>query len=465
MMTNWIPDLSSHRGPRYLAIAAALAEDISTGRLPAGARVPTHRELAYQLGLTVGTVTRAYAEATARGLIDGEIGRGTFVRERPSKGFGDVTSDQLEPDGIDFGLNYPPMGPEETAAFRSTLKEVADMDGIEPLLGYTPHGGLERHRRAIARWFRGQGIPVDPARTIVTSGAQNGMMLAFSAILEPGGVVLVDRFTFPGMISLAAMLKLRLVAVDMDADGVIPEALEAACRQHGPRAYYAVPTMHNPTCATIPVERRREIARIATKEDLLIVEDDIYRFLDPTAPDPLVALAPEHVIFLSSASKQLAPGLRIGGLITPERMIGRIENVIRTSTWMPAPPMAEVLSRWIDDGTTARLEERKRRVMGERHAILRRTLSGHDITAHPHAMHAWLKLPDGREAREVAHEAAARGVSVSPGDLFAVARGPGRGHIRVCIGNPPSDDAVTRGLEILRDVLASDQPDSHASVL
>jgi DNA-binding transcriptional MocR family regulator len=464
-MTNWIPDLSHHRGPRYLAIAAALARDISTGRLPVGARVPTHRELAYQLGLTVGTITRAYAEATARGLIDGEIGRGTFVRERPANGFGDAASARLEPDGIDFGLNYPPMGPEETSAFRSTLKEIAKMKGIEPLLGYTPHGGLERHRQAIAHWFQGQGIPADPARTIVTSGAQNGMMLAFSAILEPGGVVLVDRFTFPGMISLAAMLKLRLVSVDMDDDGVIPEALEAACRHHGPRAYYAVPTMHNPTCATIPIERRREIARIAAKEDLLIVEDDIYRFLDPSAPDPLVALAPEQVIFLSSASKQLAPGLRIGGLITPRRMMARIENVIRTSTWMPAPPMAEVLSRWIEDGTAARLEEHKRQIMGERHVLIRRILGHHEITTHPRGMHAWLTLPDGREAREVAHEAAARGVSISPGDLFAIGRGPGRRHIRICIGNPSSNDAVRRGLEIIRDLLANDQPDARASVL
>jgi DNA-binding transcriptional MocR family regulator len=465
MMTNWTPDLSRHRGPRYLAIAAALADDISSGRLAIGERVPTHRELAYQLGLTVGTVTRAYAEATARGLIDGEIGRGTFVRERPSKGFGDVPSEPARPDGIDFGLNYPPMGSEETEAFRSIFREVADMKDIEPLLGYTPHGGLERHRRAIAHWFQGQGVPADPALTIVTSGAQNGMMLAFSATIEPGEVVLVDKFTFPGMISLAEMLKLRLVAVDMDEDGVVPEALEMACRQHGPRAYYAVPTIHNPTCATIPLERRREIARIAQKEDLLIVEDDIYRFLDPSAPPPLVALAPDNVIFLSSASKQLAPGLRIGGLITPERFKDRIEAVIRTSTWMPSPPMGEVLTRWIEDGTTKRLEERKRRVMRERQAILKRVLGEHEIVSHPHGMHAWLRMPDGREAREVAHEAAASGVSVSPGLLFASNRGPGRRHIRICIGNPPTNEAVTRGLEILGDILADRPSQFHASVL
>lgn len=465
MMTNWVPDLSGYRGPRYLAIAAALAEDISSGRLPRGARVPTHRELAYQLGLTVGTVSRAYAEATARGLIDGEIGRGTFVRERPARGFGVAPSEVTRQDVVDLGLNYPPLGAEEETAFRNGLRRVAESDALAPLLGYTPHGGLERHRRATAQWFRNQGIPADPARAIVTSGAQNGMMLAFAAMLEPGGVVLVDRFTFPGMISLAAMLKLRLVTVDMDGEGVLPDALEAACRQHDARAYYAVPTMHNPTCATLSIERRRAIARIAEREDLLIVEDDIYRFLDDDPPEPLVALAPENVIFLSSASKQLLPGLRIGGLIAPDRMMSRIEAVIRTSTWMPAAAMAELLTCWIEDGTASHLEARKRRVMERRQEILTRVLADHEVITHRRSMHAWLRLPEGQEARALTQAAAARGVLISPGDVFTATRGAGRGHVRLCIGNPSTDEAVTTGLETLRDLLADDTPARQNSVL
>ena len=448
-----------------MAIVAALADDIANGLLPAGVRIPTHRELAYQLGLTVGTVSRAYAQATAQGLIDGEIGRGTFVRKRPAPGFAEVPATPLTPDGIDFGLNYPPMGSAETDAFAAALREIAGMEEIGTLLDYAPHGGLERHRRAVARWFRHQGVPADPARTMVTSGAQNGMMLAFSALLAPGGTVLVDKLTFPGMISLANLLKLRLVGVEMDADGVIPDALEAACRKYGPRAYYAVPTLHNPTCVTIPADRRRQIARIAEAEDLMIVEDDIYRFLEPEVSDPFVALLPERTVFLSSASKQLAPGLRIGGLIAPQRMMGRIENAIRTSTWMAAPPMAEVLTRWIEDGTAARLEETKRQVLRQRQTILRRELNGHEVATHPASMHAWLQLPERREAREFALQAASRGVSVSPGDVFTTGNGAGRGHIRICVGNPPSNDAVSRGLRILTELLAPDVQESHSSVL
>lgn len=453
MMTNWIPDLSRRSGPRYLAIASALADDIAGGRLAPGSRVPTHRELAYQLGLTVGTVTRAYAEATAQGLIDGETGRGTFVRPRPLPGFADVKPGPPRPGGIDLGLNYPPMSVEEAAAFATTMREITSSPGLDQLLGYVPHAGLERHRSALATWFHIQGVPADPRHTMVTSGAQNGMMVAFAATLEPGSAVLVDKLTFPGVMSLAAMLKLRLFPVEMDEDGVIPEALETACRQHGARAYYAIPTLHNPTCATLPIERRLQIARIARAEDLLIIEDDIYRFLEPDAPAPLVALAPEQTIFINSAAKQLAPGLRIGGLIAPPRLLGRIENVIRTSTWMAAPPMAEVLSRWIEDGTATRLGALKRETLRRRQTMLRERLAGLEMSTHPSSMHVWLHLPDGREGREVMHQAASLGVSVSPGDVFAPSRGPGRGHVRLCLGNPPDDAAVARGLDILAGML------------
>jgi DNA-binding transcriptional MocR family regulator len=452
-MTNWTPDLSRRPGPRYLAIAAALAEDITAGRLSPGARVPTHRELAYRLGLTVGTVTRAYAEAIAQGLIDGETGRGTFVRQRPLPGFADVGPGPPRPGGIDFGLNYPPMHDAETAAFAATMREITNAPGLGRLLGYVPHAGLERHRGAVAAWLRDQGVPADPARTMVTAGAQHGMMLAFAAALEPGNVVLVDTLTFPGMISLATMLKLRLFPVEMDDDGVIPDALEAACRRHGARAYYAIPTLHNPTCATIPADRRRQIARIAKAQDLLIIEDDIYRFLEPDAPDPLLALAPEHTIFINSAAKQLAPGLRIGGLIAPAHLQDRVENVLRNSTWMAPPPMAEVLARWVEDGTAKRLGDVKRQTLQRRQTTLRACLAGLAVTTHPSGMHAWLKLPEGREGREVTHQAAGLGVSVSPGDVFAATRGPGRGHIRICLGNPPTDAAVTQGLTLLGDML------------
>ena len=108
-MTNWLPNLSERRGPTYLAIATALAEDVDRGLLRPGTRMPTHRDLAYRLGVTVGTVSRAYAEATNRGLVDGEVGRGTFVRQRIRRDMGDVPISAPLPNGVDFGLNYPPM--------------------------------------------------------------------------------------------------------------------------------------------------------------------------------------------------------------------------------------------------------------------------------------------------------------------------------------------------------------------
>ena len=115
--------------------------------------------------------------------------------------------------------------------------------------------------------------------------------------------------------------------------------------------------------------------------------------------------------------------------------------------------MAEVLARWVEDGTAKRLGDVKRQTLQRRQTTLRACLAGLEVTTHPGSMHAWLKLPEGREGREVTHQAAGLGVSVSPGDVFAATRGPGRGHIRICLGNPPTDAAVAQGLTLLGDML------------
>ena len=137
---DWVPDLSDRPGPKYLSITRAMVDDIATGALQPGMQLPTHRELAYQLGVTVGTVSRAYAEATRRGLIDGEVGRGTFIRRRIEQDMGAIPVGASR-GGIDLGLNFPPMGNMERDAFSNALKEIAESRDLMNLMSYAPHGG------------------------------------------------------------------------------------------------------------------------------------------------------------------------------------------------------------------------------------------------------------------------------------------------------------------------------------
>src|SRR5262245_26645264 len=288
-MTIWTPDLTTASGARYLAIVDALASDIDEGTLRDGDRLPTHRDLAYRLGVTVGTVTRAYAEAERRGLIQGEVGRGTYVRPQrlvplPEPKVGDGV--------IDLSMNFP-AGSYEDAMLSQGLAEIAARDGIGRLLDYQQYRGRADHRAAGAAWVKRFGLEVSPEQIVVTAGGQHAMAVVLGTLAGPGEVVLAESVSYPGLKSLADLFRFKLVGLAMDAHGILPEAFEKACRTDRARALFCMPTLQNPTGAHMPLERRREIAAIARRHGVAIVEDDIYGFLIKDAPPPLVTLAPE----------------------------------------------------------------------------------------------------------------------------------------------------------------------------
>ena len=462
-MTNWMPQVTGRIGPQYLAIAAAIAEDVEAGRLPPGTRLPTHRDLAYKLGVTVGTITRAYAEAERRGLISGEVGRGTYIRDRlAATGF--LATDPGS-NAVDLSLNYPPPTPFEAEALARTMADLAGRpDLLGQLLTYQPHGGMPAHRAAMARWLAGFGVTASPDALLLTTGAQAAMTTIFGAVAKPGEVILADALTYPGMKALASLMQLRLHGLAMDEEGVIPDALEAACRQGGARAYYCLSTLHNPTTATLPEARRRAIVDIARRHDLWLVEDDIHGFLADRTPPPVVSLAPERTLYLTSVSKQMAPGLRIGAIVAPEALLPRLLAVARTTTWMASPVTAEIAARWLDDGTAMQLADIRREETRARQAIVRRRLEGQSYRTTDTSFHVWLALPEAWRQRNLAEEARRRGISVAAGDVFAVTRAAGRDHVRLSISAARSREELDRGLAILAELLAEDPALANAIV-
>ena len=263
-MTIWQPDLSAHAGPRYIGIANALAADVLNGTLPAGSQLPTHRDLAYRIGVTVGTVTRAYAEARRRGLIAGEVGRGTYVLgvqqdEVPQPV--DVSPDDHS-GVVNLSTNSPASG-DQAAKLAESLATLSRRSDLDRLMYYERNGGLQSHRAAGARWIAKAGLDVSPDNLVVTNGAQHGLLVALSAVARPGDVVATEEFTYTGMRALADMLGVRLVPVAMDEDGIMPEALEEVCQSGTVRAVYTTPTIQNPTNAVMPLARRQRIAEIA----------------------------------------------------------------------------------------------------------------------------------------------------------------------------------------------------------
>ena len=453
--SEWTPDLAGRRGPRYMAIADGLADAVAEGVLRPGTRLPTQRDLAWRLGVTVGTVTRGYAEAARRGVIAGEVGRGTYVRERapddlPVAGHGAAAAD----DDIDLAHNYPPADPRDHTV-ADTIAALATGGGGHALMGYAPAIGLAEHRRAGAEWMAHAGMPATIDHTAVTNGAQHAMLLALGALTRPGDAVLCERLTFFGMKSIAAFQGLRLHGVDIDRHGLLPASLDAACRATTAKVLYCIPSLQNPTTALMPEARRREIADICRRHEISIVEDDIYGFLLEPRMTPLSAFAPERSVYLTSLSKCVAAGLRVGYARAEAPVIARMAAGMRASTLMAAPLLAAAAARLIDSGAAARLAAARRQEATARQAMTRRWLDAPGLMRHPSAYNVWLNLPEPWRREAFVAEARRRGVGVAPAEAFAVGRQPVPHAVRICLSAARDRTQLERGLGILAEILES----------
>lgn len=451
-------------GPVYRRIAEAIATAVTTGRLSAGDRLPTHRELARELGVAVPTVSRAYREAEQQGLISSTVGRGTFVsgvsgiphlRDAPDAGEGGG------PARLDMAVNAPARGPHEEL-LRRTLTALAGTADLGPLLGYEPDIGSHEHRRSACRWLALSGLDVGPEQVAVCHGSQHALLVAFSAALRAGETLLTEALTYPGAKSAAQLLGIGMSAVAMDGEGLIPQALEEACAAApSARALYCMPTAHNPTAATLPLARREAIVGIARRHDLVIIEDDVFGLLsEHTGLPPLAALAPERTLFLTSLSKTLAPGLRCGFLAGPPELAGRLGALIRATVFNPAPLATAVALRWLDDGTAERLLDWQRREMGRRRSAVVNLLADSPAigAVRADALHAWVELREPWTASEVLALADGQGISLGPTLYFSATDQPLPRAVRMCLGNAPDVGTLTGALRTLSDALARGRP-------
>jgi DNA-binding transcriptional MocR family regulator len=468
-MTNptvWVPELNGRGGPRYRAIADALADDIASGRLPAGTQLPTHRDLAFRLGVTVGTVTRAYAEAERRGLAGGEVGRGTFVQRQtddPGLMRSALSTEPAmagrAPAGPGAGIipmtTCAPRQAGAEAALAATMMALGAEGTFEDLLSYPPVAGLATHRAAGARWLaRHHRVEVRPESLVMTLGSQNAMAVALATVARPGDVVLTEKLTYTGMKSLAAVLGLHLEGVALDGDGMLPDAFDAACRRLAPKALYIVPTLHNPTAAVMPEARRRDIAAIARAHGVMVIEDDVFGFLVP-GTTPICAMAPDITIFVTSLSKSVATGLRVGYAAVPPALLARVEGTVRAFNYSASPLPAEVASRWIVDGTADRLTADQCADAAARQALARSILPSSTVHGHPAGQHMWVSLPEPWRCDDFVAEVQRRGVAITGADTFTVGRTGAPHAVRVSLCMPRTHDDVTRGLTILAEALVN----------
>jgi DNA-binding transcriptional MocR family regulator len=469
-MTEWQPRLSDSPGPLYRRVALALHEDVASGALPPGTRLPTHRELARALGTTVVTASRAYREAAGLGLVQGEVGRGTFVAPiAPVAPIASAavaaTTGGLAPAGtpgsepIELTANYivAPHDDPRGAGARLTAATVL----WEGLSRRYPPGGADEHRRAAADWLRRPGWTPRPAQIAATSGAQHAILVTLAALARPGDTVYVEALTYHGVLTAARTLGLRLAPVAIDGQGLIPAALAEQCSGGGTgRVLFCQPSLHNPTSAVMPLERRRALADLARRHDLTVVEDSVYEFLLDAPPPPLAALAPERTCHLVSCAKALAQGLRVGYVAAPEPLVSRLQAAIAATALAAAPSLLDLATRWIDDGTARRLVESKRAEAGLRQTMARESLDGLGLVwqSHPASSHLWLELSPPWTAAAFVEQARRRGVAVNPAAPFAVAPAAAPAAVRVCLGPVAERRRLATALSRLAALAAAPPP-------
>ena len=438
-MTIKLPPRGQRSGPIYQAIADAIGREIETGRLKPGGRLPTQRLLARQLGVTLTTVTRAYAEAQRRGLLSGEVGRGTFVRpsaieiEGPEQGVLDLAINALMP--------LPYM--EELA---DRLAAAVPRSAGARVFGYQPHVGARHNRAAGSAWIGWTGLDAPTDRIVVTGGGQHAILLSLMALAKPGDEILVEEFTYPGITDLAGHLHLRLRTVALDRQGIVPASLDEACRTGNPTALYCISSFQNPTAAFMSEERRQEIARVAIEHRLTVIEDDVFGFLAPEVK-PLSCYLPEdQVFYITSTGKCIAPGIRIGYLLAPASAIERLSiSVLRTMVYAP-PAMAELSTSLITDGVAGRIAEWKRKEIAERQTIAARVLAGLDVHTQPKSPHLWVRLPEPWRTDAFVARARHRGILLNSAESFAVGNETDVQAVRITLGPPSTRSALEEGL-------------------
>ena len=441
---DWIDEVQRGHGPVYAALAQALEAAIRDGRLHPGDRLPPQRDVARRLGVDLTTVTRAYTLAKDRGLLEGAVGRGSFVRRPP---------EDADPILVDLSMNLPPppLGLNLGVLLRETADDILRASDASLLMAYSAGAGTLGQRAAGARWLA-PALDVSPEQILIAPGAQAAVAATFAALLRPGDRVVVEALTYPGVISLARTLGLILIPCPTDADGLIPDALEAICQRERPAAIYVIPTLQNPTTATLPPVRRAAIATLARQFDAWIVEDEPYSLLMPSPPPAIATFAPERTVFVGSLAKTLTPGLRIAYIAAPPGCVDRISDSLRALAVMPAPLMTMVATRWIQEGVALSLLLGVRTEAAARRALAARLLP--TAIGGPESIHVWLPLADGRSAKALTVAAQARGLALVTGEAFAVGADHPNG-ARISFGGPVQRAVLEKGLRAVGELVAA----------
>lgn len=454
IMTKWLPSPKLLKRPAYLSLAQHIAGAIEDGGLEPGERLPTHRDLAERLDLSVQTVSRAYDELSRRKLIEGQVGRGTFVRSDLRMPDLPFVPERRDGEIIDLSMLKPVHDPELTDRFAKVLREIAS--GVDPrvLNSFRPNTVFRRDKEIALGWLRLCGLDTAPDNIQITNGVTPAMTIALMSVARAGATIATEVIGHHTLLPLTSYLGMSLKGIAIDGEGMIPDALEEACVTNQISTVFLVPSLANPTVCLMGEDRRQAIVDVARRHDLILIENDVLGPLVERSAPPLSALAPERSFYLTSFTKCVMPGLRTGYMVVPDDLIPSVANRHLVAMWMATPLIAEIAARWVSDGTALDMTRRQRAQLRARNAMAERQLHGLGAHHHHDALHVWLPLPPAWREDQFVSQARLHGVAVAPGASFLTEPGQVSQGIRISVGSAEEAEFAA-GLKIVERLVRS----------
>ncbi len=455
-MTMWKPDLTRYGGHPAEALAEAIADAISSGALTPGTRMPTHRELAFDLGLAVATVSKAYSIVARRNLVSGEVGRGTFVASGPRMPA--LADHEAESAGtVDLRICMPPSVGQDVV-LAAAIEDVVRAGGARAMLRYPMPGGTPVQRAAAVSWLERVYPRTNPTEVLLTSGGHQSIAVALATVVGPGGTLLCDALTYAGTAQIANVMGIHLRPVTGDEHGMVPAALDEAIRRTAAKAVFIVPTFQNPMAFTIPQHRREDLVTVAARHDIMIIEDAVYADVLDAPPQALATLDPDRTILVTSMSKAVCAALRVGFIRVPPALVAQAENHLQSLVLANPPLMADVAANLI---TTGRADDLRHKVMAEveaRYRIARAALGNIPFIGSSQCPMIWVPMPDSDRMSEVASVLARQGYWVAVARDFAVARDQFPAGLRIALGPTSHRHKIAELCQALRTVMMAPLP-------
>ena len=449
----WLPELEGGV-PAYRGLADAIARDLALGRLNPGDRLPSQRLLAERLGLNFSTVARGFREAQARGLISTRVGAGSRVLAQ-----GDGAGARARRrDLSDRTMNQAPEPQDPALAARlGAIWQDVGAD-VGALMRYQSPSGSAEDKAAGLRWLSQRGIEAHDSQLLLAPGTHAAMLAVLRGIAAAGDTVCCEAITYPGIRALCDYLGLRLVGLAGDAEGPMPAALDAAVHDaaaHGSRvaALYVNPGIRNPTTETIGSKRRAELAAVARRHALAVIEDDAYGLLQSDCPPPIAMLAPDITWYVSSLSKCVGAGLRVAYLVAPtEGDPRRVTRSLVTSTVMISPLTARLATRLIESGTADDILARVRLESRHRQALAASILPAGSYASDPEGFHLWVKVRAPWTRARLVDWLRGHALGAVASDAFTM-RGDPPEAFRLCLGGAATRQETRLALEFLLDAM------------